>query len=101
FDRGPMPRLSHRREPRRRRSPWDDKLLKLEISELGPLAELTVLDPKEIGRHSLAEDAAQDAIPAPPASPVARVGQIWQLAQASASVRRFDAPGIRFTLDGQ
>ena len=50
---------------------------------MGPLAELTVLDPKEIGRLSLAEDASQDAIPAPPASPVARVGQIWQLAQAS------------------
>ncbi len=58
---------------------WDDKLLKLEISELGVLAELTGLDPKEMGRLGLAEDAAQDPIPAPPASPVARLGQIWQL----------------------
>ncbi|MGO8802186.1 DNA modification methylase [Candidatus Binatus sp.] len=58
---------------------WDDKLLKLEVSELGVLAELTGLDPKEMGRLGLAEDAAQDPIPAPPASPVARLGQIWQL----------------------
>ena len=32
-----------------------------------------------MGRLGLAEDAAQDPIPAPPASPVARLGQIWQL----------------------
>src|SRR3984957_7793214 len=58
---------------------WDDQLLKLEISELGELAGLTAFDPKEIKRLGLAEDAVQDAIPAPPASPVARLGQIWQL----------------------
>jgi len=80
---------------------WDDELLKLEISELGALAELTALDPKEIRRLGLAEDAAQGPIPAPPASPVARLGQIWQLGQASAPLRRFYAPGIRFTLDGR
>jgi len=53
--------------------------VKLEISELGTLAGLTALDPKEIRRLGLGEDAAQDAIPAPPASPWARVVQIWQL----------------------
>ena len=80
---------------------WDDELLKLEISELGVLAELTAFDPKEMRRLGLAEDAAQDPIPAPPASPMARLGQIWQLGQASAPLRRFYAPGIRFTLDGR
>jgi hypothetical protein len=40
---------------------------------------LTAFDRKEIKRLGLAEDAVQDAIPAPPASPVARLGQIWQL----------------------
>src|SRR5258708_12442971 len=58
---------------------WDDELLKLEISELGALADLTAFDPKELRRLGLAEDAPQDAIPAPPVSPVARLGQIWQL----------------------
>jgi hypothetical protein len=58
---------------------WDDELLKLEISELGALAELTAFDPKELTRLGLGEVATQDAIPAPPASPVARLGQIWQL----------------------
>jgi DNA modification methylase len=58
---------------------WDDELLKLELGELGELAGLTAFDPKEIKRLGLAEDAVQDAIPAPPASPVARSGQIWQL----------------------
>jgi len=58
---------------------WDDKLLKMELSELGVLAGLTALDPKEIKRLGLTEDAPQDAIPAPPVSPVARLGQIWQL----------------------
>jgi len=50
---------------------WDDELLKLEISELGALADLTAFDTKELKRLGLAEDASQDAIPAPPADPVA------------------------------
>ena len=58
---------------------WDDELLKLELGDLGELAGLTAFDPKEIKRLGLAEDAVQDAIPAPPAGPVARLGQIWQL----------------------
>ena len=80
---------------------WDDELLKLEISELGELAGLTAFDPKEIKRLGLAEDAVQDAIPAPPASPVARLGQIWQLGKHRLHVWRFYAPGIRFTFDGR
>ena len=80
---------------------WDDELLKLEISELGALAELTAFDPKEIIRLGLAEDATQDAIPAPPASPVARFGPDLATGQASAHVWRFYAPGIRFTIDGR
>ena len=58
---------------------WDDELLKLELSELGALADLTAFDPKELTRLGLGEAAPQDAIPAPPASPVARSGQLWQL----------------------
>jgi|SRR5579862_8954880 len=58
---------------------WDDELLKLEIGELGALADRTAFDPKELTRLDLSEVAPQDAIPAPPASPVARLGQIWQL----------------------
>ncbi len=81
---------------------WDDQLLKLEISELGALAELTAFDRKELTRLGLGEVAIQDAIPAPPASPVARLGQIWQLGgPASAHVWRFYEPGIRLTLDGR
>jgi ParB-like chromosome segregation protein Spo0J len=80
---------------------WDDELLKLEISELGALAELTAFDPKELTRLGLGEVATRDAIPAPPRSPVARLGQIWQLGQASAHVWRFHAPGMRFTLNGR
>ena len=58
---------------------WDDKLLNIEVAELGGLAELTALDPKDLQRLGLAKDPAQDPVPAPPANPVARLGEIWQL----------------------
>jgi hypothetical protein len=58
---------------------WGDKLLKPEVIGVSELAELTALDPKEMKRLGLAENAARDAVPSPPARPVARFGQIWQL----------------------
>jgi hypothetical protein len=59
---------------------WDEKLLVLELRELGDLgAELTAFDPGELKRFGLAPEAPQDAIPALPVTPVARPGQLWQL----------------------
>jgi len=65
---------------------WDDELLKLEISELGALADLTAFDTKELKRLGLAEDASQDAIPAPPADPVAAWGNSGNWASIGYSV---------------
>ncbi len=62
---------------------------------------LTALDPNEFRRLGLAEDATQGAIPAPPGSPVARGGQIWHWGEASAALRRFYAPAVRFALNGR
>ena len=80
---------------------WDDELLKLEISELGALAELTAFDPKELTRLGLGEVATQDAIPAPPSKPCGAFGADLATGQASAHVWRFHAPGMRFTLNGR
>ena len=80
---------------------WDDELLKLELSELGELAGLTAFDPKEIKRLGLARGRRTGRHSRATGKPCGAFGPNLATGQASAHVRRFYAPGMRFTFDGR
>ena len=78
---------------------WDDGLLKLEIGELGALAELTAFDPKELTRLGLGRGRYTGRHSRATGKPCGAIRADLATGQASAHVWRFYAPGMRFKLD--